>query len=66
MVAILGKLVASHGLEGFELYVYTLRHAVIHCLNDTVAGIEERETAHKAIRRWRESRTTVITLLRNI
>ena len=27
-------------LEDLEPYVCTLRHAVVHCLHDTVAGLE--------------------------
>lgn len=34
-----------------------------HCFVWMIAGIAERETARKAIRRWREPRATVITLL---
>jgi hypothetical protein len=50
----------ERSLEDLELNVYTLRHAVVDCLNDSRG--RKRETAHKAMRSWRELRAMVIIL----
>jgi hypothetical protein len=49
----------EESLEDLELYVDTLRQAVVHRLDDSR---DRRETACKAVRRWRELRAMVITL----
>ena len=48
-------------LEGLGLYVDTLRHAVVHCLNIS-RDREEGDGMRKAMRRRRESRAMVMTL----
>ena len=49
-----GKLVMrEESLEDLELYVDTLRNAVVHFWR--IVGIAERETARKTVRRWRDS-----------
>jgi hypothetical protein len=64
--AVNGGEVGDEGEECLELYVDTLRNAVVHCLDDCR---DRRETVRKAMRRWRDSelslsllRATVINL----
>jgi hypothetical protein len=47
-------------LEDLELYVYTCNMQSFTVW--MIAGIAESETAHKAMRPWREPREMVITL----